>query len=269
MMNNYVSRYSLEFNPFIKNSQEILVETSEYREIVFRLNNLLLTKGFGLITGELGRGKTTVIRNWVKSLNPLVYKVIYISMSTLTVVEFYRQLASELNVEPAHRKIDNFRSIQSAINRLAMEKKMTPIIIIDEANYINSSILNDLKIIFNFDMDSSDKAVVLLVGLPKLNSTLQLTAHEPLRQRITMNYHLAELSKDEARKYIKEKLSGAGCQIQVFENAAIEAIINSANGTARIINSICDKSMFIGNNLNKNVIDSNIVLSAINELAIG
>lgn len=268
-MNNYTSRYSLEFNPFIKNSKEVLVETTEYKEIVFRLNTLLLTKGFGLITGEPGRGKTTVIRNWAKSLNSLVYKVIYISMSTLTVMEFYRQLANELNVEPSHRKIDNFRSIQSAINRLATEKKVTPIIIIDEANYINSAILNDLKIIFNFDMDSSDKAVILLVGLPKLNSTLQLTAHEPLRQRITMNYHIGELTKEEARKYINEKLSGAGCQVQIFENAAIESIINAANGTARIINSLCDKSLFIGNNQNKNIIDSDVVLSAINEITIG
>ncbi len=60
----------------------------------------------------------------------------------------------------------------------------------DEANYINNAILNDLNPLFNFDMDSRDQAVVLLAGLPKLNDTLSLAVHEPLRQRIVMNYNL-------------------------------------------------------------------------------
>lgn len=61
---DYFTRYGLEFNPFIKNSKEILVDTSEYRETVFRLDYLAKTKGFGLLTGSAGRDKTTTIRNW-------------------------------------------------------------------------------------------------------------------------------------------------------------------------------------------------------------
>lgn len=84
---NYTSRYGLEFNPFIKNSKDVLVETNDYKELVFRLNYLVQTKGFGVLTGGPGRGKTTMIRHWVKSLNQSAYKVIYIPMSTLTVME--------------------------------------------------------------------------------------------------------------------------------------------------------------------------------------
>ena len=159
---NYTSRYNLEFNPFIKNSKETLIETDEYKEVTFRLNYLLQTKGFGVLTGGPGKGKTTVIRNWAKSLNPSAYKIVYISLSTLTVNDFYRHLAESLNQVPMFRKTDNFKVIQDAINRLVIEKKITPIIIIDEANYLKNSALNDLKILFNFEMDSSDKAVVLL-----------------------------------------------------------------------------------------------------------
>ncbi|MCH4183845.1 MAG: hypothetical protein LKF48_11950 [Prevotella sp.] len=65
----YFTRYGLEFNPFIKNSKEILVDTSEYKETLFRLDYLVKTKGFGLLTGSPGRGKTTIIRNWSSSLN--------------------------------------------------------------------------------------------------------------------------------------------------------------------------------------------------------
>ena len=187
---DYFTRYGLEFNPFIKNSKEILVDTSEYKETLFRLDYLAKTKGFGLLTGSAGRGKTTTIRSWAASLNPSLYKVIYSSLSTLTPNDFYRNLVRELGNEPAFKKPDNFRIIQEEITRLAVEKRKTPVIIIDEANYINNAILNDLKILFNFEMDSRDRAAILLAGLPKLNSTLQLQIHEPLKQRIVMNYNL-------------------------------------------------------------------------------
>ena len=85
-----------------------------------------------------------------------------------------------LGNEPAFKKPDNFRIIQEEITRLSLEKRKTPIIIIDEANYINNTILNDLKILFNFEIDSRDRAAILLAELPKLNSTLQLQIHEPL-----------------------------------------------------------------------------------------
>ena len=171
---DYITRYGMDFNPFIKNSKEIVVETSDYKEVVCRLNYLLNNKGFGILTGGPGRGKTTIIRNWCNSLNSSLYKVIYTSLSTLTVAEFYKNLAMQLGLEPMARKIDNFKIIQNEINRYTVEKRITPIIIIDEANYISNGILNDLKMLFNFDMDSRDRAIVLLVGLPQLNNTMRL-----------------------------------------------------------------------------------------------
>ena len=101
---DYTSRYGLEFNPFLKNSKDILVETQEFKELRFRLDYLLSTRGFGLLTGSPGRGKTTAIRSWAQSLNPSLYKVVYSSLSTLTVMEFYRNLATELGIQPATGK---------------------------------------------------------------------------------------------------------------------------------------------------------------------
>ena len=121
---DYTSRYGLEYNPFVKNVRESLVETSQYREVTARLNYLLQIKGFGILTGNPGVGKTTSIRNWMKSLNQSANKVIYIPLSTLTVVEFYRHMAFQLGCEPAFRKAENFRMIQGAIRRMVIEKKM-------------------------------------------------------------------------------------------------------------------------------------------------
>lgn len=262
---DYIARYGLTFNPFIKNSKEITVETPEYNEVMFRLDYLAGIKGFGVITGGAGNGKTTIIRNWSNKLNPSLYKVVYSSLSTLTVMEFYRSLVSGLGGIPAHRKVENFRLIQDEIDRLSIEKRITPVIIIDEANHINTGILNDLKMIFNFDMDSKDRAIVLLAGLPQLNNTLRLGVHEPLRQRIVMNYNIEGLTKEEGRIYIQEKLKGAGCLQTIFNDNAIEAILNYANGTPRMINKICNACLLLGNNRKINIIDESIVLSAVDD----
>lgn len=266
---DYIARYGLEFNPFLKNSKEVLVETQEYREVRFRLNYLLSTKGFGILTGSAGKGKTTSLRSWAASLNPSLYKVVYSSLSTLTVMEFYRNLASELGAVPAHRKAENFQLIQNEIRRLSIEKRQTPVIIMDEANYIGTAILNDLKILFNFEMDSRDRAVILLAGLPQLNNTLRLGIHEPLRQRIVMNYNLEGLSKEEGRRYIQEKLKGAGCTQAVFEENAVEAVLNAANGAPRMINKLCNASLLIGNSKNQNIVTADAVMQAVSDCELG
>ena len=266
MTTNYTTRYGLEFNPFLKNSKEVLIHTKEYNETLFRLDYLVKTKGFGILTGSPGRGKTTAIRSWANNLNPSLYKVIYSSFSTLTANDFYRNLAVELGAQPAFRKPDNFRTIQEEISRLTIEKRKTPVIIIDEANYINSAILNDLKILFNFEMDSRDRAAVLLAGLPSLNSTLRLGIHEPFKQRIVMNYDMGGLSKDEGRTYIYDKLNGAGCTLQIFDENAIEAILNAADGTPRIINKFCNACLLIGDSHKATSINTEIVMQAVNDI---
>ena len=263
------TRYGLEFNPFLKNSKEILYQGNEFREAQFRLNYLARTKGFGLLTGAPGRGKTTVVRNWAGTLNDSLFKVIYTSLSTLTVNDFYRNLAVSLGAQAAYRKTENFHSIQTEITRLALDKKKTPVIIIDEANYISNAILNDLKILFNFEMDSRDRAVILLVGLPPINHTLQLAIHEPLRQRILMNYNLEGYSREEGREYIRCKLQGAGCTQTVFEDAAVEAILNASDGTARMISKLCNAAMVIGHSKEKNTITAEIAMQAINDSTLG
>ncbi len=265
---DYTSRYGLEYNPFLKGSHNPTIVTSQYREVQSRMNYLLQTRGFGLITGQPGTGKTTAIRNWIGSLNSAAYKTVYISLSTLTVMEFYRVLAEELGYEPTYRKAENFRIIQQAINRYVIEKRMTPIIILDEANYLKNATLNDLKILFNFEMDSINKAVILLTGLPQLNTTLRLAAHEPLAQRITTNYELKPLGKEETISYINEKLKEAGSHMEVFEKNALEAIAGASNGVPRMIDKISNQALMIGNVINQNIITSETIMKTVEDLEI-
>lgn len=268
MTTDYISRFGLEFNPFIKNSKEIILETADFTEARHRLDLLAQVKGFGLLTGAPGKGKTTVIRSWATGLNPSLYKVVYTGLSTLTVQEFYRHLAEGLGASPAYRKVENFTIIQQEITRNFIEKKKTPVFIIDEANYIKSSILNDLKIIFNFEMDSRDRAVVLLAGLPTLGLTLNHVAHEPLVQRIVMNYSMIGLNKEEARMYIRKKLSGAGCHQDVFDEQALEVIINASDGTPRLVNKYCNAAMTIAAAASHMTVDREDAMRAVDDCII-
>lgn len=268
-MNDYISRFGLEFNPFLKNAKEVIIDTAESTETATRLSYLGDTKGFGLLTGSPGRGKTTAVRKWAGGLNPSLFKVVYSSLSTLTVLEFYRRLAESLGAQPGFRKTDNFNIIQGEINRYALEKRITPVIIIDEADHIGHKILADLKILFNFDMDSRDRAVILLVGLPQLNNTLNLSVHEPLRQRIVMNYHMEGMSKEEGRLYIKKKLEAAGCRQKVFDENALEAILNTAGGTPRLVNKICNASLLIAGSQGHDIVDADSVQKAISDIQLG
>lgn len=84
-----------------------------------------------------------------------------------------------------------------------------------------------------------------------------------------MNYNLDGLTKDEGRAYIEQKLHGAGCSQSVFEEAAIEAILNASDGTARMINKYCNEAMVIGHAQGKNLISADIVMQAVNECTIG
>lgn len=266
---NYIMKYGLEHNPFIKNSNECIYESSDYKETIFRLNYLKDIKGFAVITGEAGKGKTTAIRNWSKTLNRSLFKVVYIPLSTLTVMEFYRTLASELGIEAYFQKNRNFKAIQEEISRLTNDKKITPVIILDEANYFKSATLNDLKILFNFEMDSKDKAIIILLGLPILNNTLNLNAHEPLRQRITISYHLEGLSKLETKEYVRAKLKVAGCVVDIFSEGALDAIANSSNGIAREIDRLTNRSLMLGEKFKVEIIDTEIVMKAYDDLLLG
>lgn len=267
-MMDYISRYGMEFNPFIKGSESVIVETSQYREVKTRLDSLLQFRGFGLLTGQSGMGKTTAVRSWSNSLNQSAYKIIYISLSTLTVMDFYRMMAEKLGYEPAYRKCENFRIIQSAIERYVMEKRMVPLFILDEANYMKSATLNDLKILFNFEMDSVNRAIVLLTGLPQLNSTLRLAAHEPLAQRITMNYEIHPLTPEESKAYLLEKQKSAGSTMEVFEKNALEAIAGAANGIPRMLDKIANRALMIGNSLNQNIITTDTIMKTVDDIQI-
>jgi len=263
----YKAFWGMEFNPFDKNiAVKHCFKTHDFTQASSRLEHLKNIKGIGLFTGLPGTGKTYSLRCFVDSLNSNLYKVAYIPLSTVTVLEFYKSLAYGLGVELFSKKVDLFKSIQERIITLSKDKKITPVIIIDEAQYLKTDVLNDIKILFNFDMDSKNYAIFILTGQPLLNDILSKQTHEALKQRIVINYNFLGISKTEVNDYISSRLQLCGVHNQIFNSNAIEAVYSCCNGSTRKLNSIIEKCLIVGFQKNTKVIDTEIVMSAQNEL---
>lgn len=266
----FLSYFGMEFNPFDKDiDTKYSFVTEDLKIMNNRLDYLREHPGLALFTGNPGVGKTFCIRNFVNSLNTNLFKCIYISMSSITVYEFYKQLAISLGIVPEFKKVDIFKQIQESIIDLVKNKKINVIICIDEAQYLKTDIINDLKMLMNFEMDSKNYFTLILTGQPILNSILSRNVHEALKQRITISYNLSGITREELSNYISSRLSIVHANNDIFTPNAIETIYNSSNGSIRVVNNIITKSLIIASSKSKNVIDENIILEAYNDLQLG
>lgn len=266
----FLSYYGMEYNPFDKDIKtKITFETEDLKLMNNRLDFLKENKGFGVFTGTSGLGKTFSIRAFTDNMNRNLFKIVYISISTLTVLEFYRALCIGLGIEPQHKKITMFKLIQERIQSLVKDKKMIPFVIIDEAQYLRTDIINDLKILLNFEMDSKNYLTLILLGQPALLDILNRNINESIRQRVSVSYNFMGISKSETFNYIHSRLELVKANPKLFNNQALEALFSSSNGSIRKLNNLIVKSLIIGSSLEKDTIDSNIILEAFNEDSLG
>lgn len=258
--------WGMEFNPFDKGiSEKHFYASEDFKQASARLEHLKNIKGIGLFTGFSGTGKTFTLRCFAGNLNPNMYKVVYIPLSTVTVMEFYRSLAIALDLEPRSKKVDLFRIIQERIVSLAKEKRVVPLIILDECQYLRTEVLNDIKMLLNFDMDSKNYAILILAGQPTINNILTKQVHDALRQRIVINYNFMGISKSEMETYISSRLSLCGCHEPIFNKNSLEALYSCCNGSTRKLNSIIEKCLILGAGQNTRTVTTEIVMSAQND----
>lgn len=262
----YKAFYSLVTAPFQKElSVSAFFSSQTFSEALARLDYLKTTRGLGVLVGEPGAGKTSVLRYFASKLNPALYKVIYFPLSTGTVMDFYRGLAFGVGEEPCFRKVDLFRQIQKAVMDLFHDKKIVPVFILDEMQLANNKFLDDLSILFNFSMDSENPFVLILAGLPHFMDKLTYTHNQPLAQRVVMRYKMNALSKDEVRKYVNHHMEIAGAKHEIFSDSAIEAIASHSRGFPRLINNLAISALLYGYQHELEVIDDECVLKATQE----
>ena len=265
----YETYFGMKSNPFKKDiSLDNTYETKDFKEMQGRLNYLLKTKGIGLFTGSSGMGKTYSVKYFCKKLNTSLYKVAYLKLSTVTVMDFYRSFCLELGIEPKFKKIDMFKQIQERIQTLVKDRKITPVIVLEEAQYLRTDILNDLKMLLNFEMDSKEMIILIMIGQPILNDTLARNVHEALAQRIVVNYSFNGLGDEEVKDYLQNRLKLSGVNENIFEEAAIKAIASNCNGSIRKLNALITNCLLICSNKGENIITADMVMIAENTITL-
>jgi type II secretory pathway predicted ATPase ExeA len=261
--------YQLSTDPFSKTlSTKDAFETSDFKECSQRLDYLQRTRGIALVTAASGYGKSFCLKAFAEKQNPNLVKVIYLCLTTLSPIEFYRQLVVALGLEATYRKADMFRELKAYLDHLYSVKKIHCIIVIDEAQYLSAAILRDLKMLMNFDYDSRDRFSLVLSGQPVLASMLSRQIHESLRQRIIVNYAFKGLNETESTDYVKKMLSLAGGSATLFDDGALHAAFNCANGSVRMLGRVLSRALIIGAQASTQTITAEMVMAASEEVDI-
>lgn len=195
----YHAFYGLACNPFDKQqlSEDDCFRSHDFEQMTARLNFLKETRGIGVFTARPGMGKSYALRCFAKGLNPNMYHMEYLCLSTVSVADFYKEFCQVLGVSEKGGKTGMFRSIQDQIWYLYKEKRQPLLLAVDEAQYLGTSILNDIKMLMNQNYDSLNCFTLILCGESYLQDTLGKPVHEALNQRITIRYNYHGLSDSE------------------------------------------------------------------------
>jgi type II secretory pathway predicted ATPase ExeA len=131
-----------------------------------------------------------------------------------------------------------YRTIHTEVCRLAVECRIHPVLVVDEAQHLRNDVLEDLRLLTNYEMDAAPRLCLLLVGLTELRRRLAMAVHESLAQRIVVRYHLGGLARDELGAYLDHRLKLAGTTVPLFEPGAVEALYQATHGLPRKVNRI-------------------------------
>lgn len=254
--------FGFKKNPFPKEIKtEQMLETYDTKEASSRLSHIRQHRGIMCLTGEPGSGKTSVLRKFVDSLNPQIHLHCYSPLATISQTDLYRQINILLRLPPKMRKTDLFQQIQKSVMDLSHQGK-TPVFILDEMHLMDHLTLQELILITNFEMDSKSPFIFVMIGQPELREKLKRQMHEPLRQRITLNYHMAGLTLEECRNYALHQLRIAGRSDPLLEDNSFEPIHQLSQGLPRKINNLCLAAMTVAMSKKSNTVTADHVVQA-------
>lgn len=233
--------------------------SSQVKRLHQELKMLLATRGIGLISGEVGTGKTSAVEIFTRKLSPNQYRPIYLYNLTCRPKGFYATLASALELEPRFQMVDLVNQVSSALKTLANEHRRYPLLIIDEVQNLRGEVLEHIRLLTNFEMDTASLLTVLLVGLPTVKNRLKTSPYEALKQRITMHFHFAPLDVEETIRFIDHQLKLAGKVNGIFTDDAKGAIFHYSRGTLRDICTIARKALELAVEENKKQVEERLV----------
>ncbi|GDY27158.1 ExeA family protein [Agarivorans sp. Toyoura001] len=267
----YLDYFGLKENPFsIAPNPDFLFMSERHKEALAHLTfGLGETGGFVLLTGEVGTGKTTVSRALLKQV-PDNTQVALVLNPSLTELELLATVCDELKIDYNH---DNFtlKNFGDVIRQRLLENHWNggnTMLLIDEAQHLSVEVLEQLRLLTNFETDTRKLLRVVLIGQPELQQKLKQPELRQLAQRITARYHLLPLTINEVEAYIRHRLMVAGCQRPLFPTAVVNHVFKAAEGIPRVINLLCDRALLATFARDQMQVDKSALEQAIQETAL-
>ncbi len=242
----YKDYFGLREEPFsIAPDPQFLYMSDCHREALGHLiYGMKIDGGFVLLTGEVGTGKTTVCRCLLEQI-PEDSEVAFVFNPKLTVVELLETLCDELRIDYPPGNLSNKLFID-AINRFLIDahsKGRKTVLIIDEAQSLSPSVLEQIRLLTNLETNKQKLLQVIMLGQPELKLLLEQPELRQLAQRITARYHLEPLPQNEIRAYVNHRLTVAGVERRLFPPSTINKIYQLSGGIPRVINLLCDRAL--------------------------
>jgi type II secretory pathway predicted ATPase ExeA len=263
----YNDFYCMRERPFSKTPDPRFLYLSRgHREALARLQYVAEEREIALLTGEIGCGKTTLSRALMDSLGE-EYRFCFIVNPRLGTVEFLRCIARTFSpLPPADDKESLLNQIADAIFMLHNEG-ISPVLVIDEAQLIpDRELFDEIRLLTNFQLDDRNLLTVILMGQPELRKMLASPLLEPLRQRITMQFHLLPLEIEDVQEYLDCRLEVAGGASGLFLPDAVQRIFELSSGVPRRINLLATNAILEGYGRDVAMIDAAIIDSVATEI---
>jgi len=267
----YLSFYGLRETPFAPTPDpKFLFQSARHREALAQLiYGVRERKGFIVLTGEIGTGKTTLLRTLLERLDSTT-PVAYVHNSALGIEGLLEYILQDWGVKST---ASTHAQRLFELNEFLIDqhhKGSSPVLVIDEAQNLTVETLEAVRLLSNFETTNQKLMQILLVGQPELRDKLNLPELRQLKQRVGLRCHIASLSPEETRQYVRHRLRIAGTtDAGIFSDAAIQKIHDYSQGTPRVINIVCDHCLLSGYADSKKRIDAAIVQEAVEYLEEG
>jgi type II secretory pathway predicted ATPase ExeA len=264
----YQKHFKFKRKPFEQlPDPEFLFLTGQHEEALTRMNFALATNdSFAVITGEVGSGKTTLVRRMLADVSKNA-AIAFITHTRVTDVELLQLILVEFGLRPFDMgKVELLVELRNFIEERHREHKRV-IIVVDEAQNLGIDVLEELRLLTCLDSTEEKAVNIVLSGQPQLSRLIDSPELEQLRQRCRLRFHLHRLSKEQTVRYIEHRLAIAkGEESRLFEPGAISAVFELTAGVPRLINTLCDTALIMAWLADADVVTAASVSEAADEL---
>jgi len=261
------AHYGFTRTPFGRDlAPGMLHKSAGHGEAVARISWCINDKALGVITGEVGSGKTVATRAATTALDASRHSVIYLGNPAVGARGIYAAIVTALGGVPRFHKAALIPQAADALAAEEAEKGKRVVVVVDEAHLLSADQLEELRLLTNADMDSHAAFACLLIGQPTLRRRIKLGTFAALDQRIRLRYSMPSMSDLETAGYIAHHLALAGRNDTMFSDDAITLIHQVARGLPRAVNNLAVQALVAAYAGNKSIVDEASTRAAVTEI---